>query len=310
MKRALIFFLLSALTAASIGADYTETKYNEARGLAKKGNYASAERMLISLVNENPAYAEFRYALGDIYLKQGKLDEAEALYLGITIINPNSDDAYFALSGLYEKSGRLTDAAKAMEKAVRIKPESQDYNSRLSLLYESLGDTKRAEFYKKGGKRASAVDAAIAVRIAVWLVMAGVFVFFMLRNVSMAALFCVVSSVIMFMGKRNIEALVFVFLGSVAMFFMWLKTKPAKNTGKEKQKSSAPPTIKEYDEAVKKAYLILGLKNDATKSEIKSAYHKLAKKHHPDRTGGDKKGEEIIKAVNSAYELLRRRKKV
>ena len=60
---------------------------------------------------------------------------------------------------------------------------------------------------------------------------------------------------------------------------------------------------KDLDEAVKKAYLILGVRQGAAKYEIKSAYRKLAKKHHPDSAGAQK-NDEIIKAVNAAYTLL------
>lgn len=47
-------------------------------------------------------------------------------------------------------------------------------------------------------------------------------------------------------------------------------------------------------------YEILGVKRDATADEIKKAYRKLARKHHPD-TGGD---EETFKEINNAYEVL------
>ncbi|HWJ03599.1 MAG TPA: J domain-containing protein [Verrucomicrobiae bacterium] len=53
-------------------------------------------------------------------------------------------------------------------------------------------------------------------------------------------------------------------------------------------------------------YEILDVKRDATQKEIKSAYHKLARKWHPDlHTGQDKEAaEEKIKKINEAYEVL------
>jgi molecular chaperone DnaJ len=51
-------------------------------------------------------------------------------------------------------------------------------------------------------------------------------------------------------------------------------------------------------------YDILGLKRTATAKEIKSAYRKLARKHHPDVNPGDKKAEERFKEINQAYEVL------
>jgi len=49
-------------------------------------------------------------------------------------------------------------------------------------------------------------------------------------------------------------------------------------------------------------YDILGVKKDASQAEIKSAYRKLAQKHHPDKgSGGDEKK---FREVNGAYEVL------
>lgn len=47
-------------------------------------------------------------------------------------------------------------------------------------------------------------------------------------------------------------------------------------------------------------YKILGVSKDASADEIKKAYRKLARKHHPD-AGGD---EDKFKEINEAYEIL------
>lgn len=53
-------------------------------------------------------------------------------------------------------------------------------------------------------------------------------------------------------------------------------------------------------------YEVLGVKRDATEKEIKTAYRKLARKHHPDLHPGDEKAaaEEKFKQINEAYEVL------
>ncbi|MBU6419540.1 MAG: J domain-containing protein [Proteobacteria bacterium] len=51
-------------------------------------------------------------------------------------------------------------------------------------------------------------------------------------------------------------------------------------------------------------YKILGVKKEASADEIRSAYRKLAKKHHPDLNPGNKQAEEDFKAISGAYDLL------
>src|SRR5881397_3297280 len=51
-------------------------------------------------------------------------------------------------------------------------------------------------------------------------------------------------------------------------------------------------------------YQMLGVKRDASEKEIRAAYRKLARKHHPDVNPGDKAAESRFKEINSAYEVL------
>src|SRR3990170_5230622 len=51
-------------------------------------------------------------------------------------------------------------------------------------------------------------------------------------------------------------------------------------------------------------YDVLGLKRGASQKEIKQAYRKLARKHHPDVNPGDKGAEERFKEINRAFEVL------
>jgi curved DNA-binding protein len=51
-------------------------------------------------------------------------------------------------------------------------------------------------------------------------------------------------------------------------------------------------------------YDTLGVKRDASEDEIRKAYRKLAKKHHPDVNPGNKAAEDKFKAVSAAYEVL------
>lgn len=51
-------------------------------------------------------------------------------------------------------------------------------------------------------------------------------------------------------------------------------------------------------------YATLGVGRKASQEEIKKAYRKLAREHHPDRNPGDKKAEARFKEVSQAYDVL------
>jgi len=56
--------------------------------------------------------------------------------------------------------------------------------------------------------------------------------------------------------------------------------------------------------AGKDYYKILGVDRKASERDIKQAYRKLARQHHPDVNPGDKSAEEKFKQINEAYEVL------
>ncbi len=51
-------------------------------------------------------------------------------------------------------------------------------------------------------------------------------------------------------------------------------------------------------------YSILGVNREATDTEIKKAYRKLAMKYHPDHAKGDKSAEDRFKKISEAYAVL------
>ncbi len=59
-------------------------------------------------------------------------------------------------------------------------------------------------------------------------------------------------------------------------------------------------------------YIVLGVSPAASDADIRAAFRKLAKQHHPDRNPGDKKAEEKFKEVSAAFDIIgdadRRRK--
>jgi molecular chaperone DnaJ len=51
-------------------------------------------------------------------------------------------------------------------------------------------------------------------------------------------------------------------------------------------------------------YKVLGVGKNASDEEIKKAYRKLARQHHPDRNKGDKRAEERFKEISQAHDVL------
>src|SRR5215831_123008 len=56
-------------------------------------------------------------------------------------------------------------------------------------------------------------------------------------------------------------------------------------------------------------YKVLGVPRSAKADDIKKAYRRLARKHHPDVNPGDKQAEERFKQVSEAFEVLSDTKK-
>src|SRR3954463_12146477 len=51
-------------------------------------------------------------------------------------------------------------------------------------------------------------------------------------------------------------------------------------------------------------YEVLGVPRNASEADVKKAYRKLARQHHPDRNPGDKTAETKFKEVQEAYDIV------
>lgn len=60
----------------------------------------------------------------------------------------------------------------------------------------------------------------------------------------------------------------------------------------------------------KNYYNLLGVRSDATKDEIRTAYRSLARKYHPDFNSNDKVAEEKFKQIAEAYATLSKKREI
>jgi DnaJ-class molecular chaperone len=63
-------------------------------------------------------------------------------------------------------------------------------------------------------------------------------------------------------------------------------------------------TEKSQAKTMRDPYEVLGVGKNASAKEIKAAYRKLAKKHHPDQNPDDSKAKDRFAQANQAYEIL------
>ena len=54
----------------------------------------------------------------------------------------------------------------------------------------------------------------------------------------------------------------------------------------------------------KDLYAVLGVPRTASAEEIRKAYRKLARQHHPDVNPGNRQAEERFKEISFAYDVL------
>ena len=112
-----------------------------------------------------------------------------------------------------------------------------------------------------------------------------------------------------------ILGLLIYFLGWVAVRYFWiiLPILFGGNTYSgyscQNGSSSYQRTTNTYTTDKSKYYTILGVSKNASQDEIRKAYHKLAKEHHPDKfvnsSDSEKKyHENKMKEINDAYENL------
>jgi DnaJ-class molecular chaperone len=66
----------------------------------------------------------------------------------------------------------------------------------------------------------------------------------------------------------------------------------------------AGPCLRGFETTMRDPYDVLGVSRSASEDEVKKAFRRLAKKHHPDQNKDDPRAKDSFAEVNSAYEIL------
>jgi tetratricopeptide (TPR) repeat protein len=303
VKTAVKYLVVTALlicAAASLLADATSDTYDLAKKYISQKKYAQAEVLLVKLADENPSFAEFSYTLAELCYRSGKFDMAEKYYSNVIRINPNNFEAYLGLGRMYYEKGDIAKSVRYLENGVKINQDDPETFRLLGNAYAALGDRVKADFYSGLAAETEKEIKAGEKKgikwywVLMWATSAMLFVALLRKNPVAAALFCLVTSVILLISRHHIESMIFLAASFIGGYFIYRKQNKAAGDKVSKE---------EYDKALEKAYRILGVRAGATRHELKNSYRKLAKKFHPDMNRTDPKAEEKFKAINSAYAL-------
>jgi tetratricopeptide (TPR) repeat protein len=127
--------------------------YNLAASLARRGEFAAAERHFRAALEENPN-AQTYTGLGFVLGKQGRVDEAIANLHDAIEAGPKHPAAYDQLGTILVEQGRLDEAASNYRLLVRIRPSAAAHQ-KLGQVLMRIGRTDEA---RKEMEMAKALD--------------------------------------------------------------------------------------------------------------------------------------------------------
>ncbi|MBI2641448.1 tetratricopeptide repeat protein [Candidatus Roizmanbacteria bacterium] len=128
----------------------TIARQNLADVLARKGDYAGAERELRKAIELNPYYADGYHSLGILYRLTERNDQALRMFQKSLELNPNLWQAHVNISYIYSRQKNYEKALEHLKQAEKLAPESSSVHRNLGITYLNLGQKEKAleEFYK------------------------------------------------------------------------------------------------------------------------------------------------------------------
>tara|TARA_B100000787_G_C16192319_1_gene298279 strand:- start:15 stop:1310 length:1296 start_codon:yes stop_codon:yes gene_type:complete len=113
-----------------------EITFQQAVTAHQEGNLEEAERLYLSLLDNNPKNLDAYNNLGGLLFSIGRFNEAEACYKKVIVLKPDYAEAHNNLGVLLFKLGKLDISEISCKKAIKLKPDYED-------AYYNLGNVLR-----------------------------------------------------------------------------------------------------------------------------------------------------------------------
>ena len=110
----------------------------------KEGNFASAEKQLAGLTENEDIAAEVYYTLGRIYRAAGDTDKEEAAFIKAADLRPSYIQAHERLVDTYAREDRLEKALAQLDTLLETTPSYAPALIRKALIHERLGEPQKA----------------------------------------------------------------------------------------------------------------------------------------------------------------------
>ena len=145
MKTKFLYISLLLLFTASDAND--ARKGNEAY---ENGNYAEAERLYTSAIENDPENARLYFNLGNAQAKQGKVEEAIQSFLEFRSLAETAEDkalAEYNIGTMLAKSGKWQPAATHFKNSLKLNPRDMDakFNYERALLEQKKDEDEQQE---------------------------------------------------------------------------------------------------------------------------------------------------------------------
>ena len=149
---------------AKLSLEYLVAAY----GVDKLNDAASAEPVLIKMIEMDPTEPSNYAVLGKIYEDAGYYDDAEKVLLMSKSAKPKDASVYLQLAGFYNRQGKFDKTIEALNQRAEIEPNNPEAFQTIAGYYwdETRADAALTETQKKDyiGKGLDAVNKAISLK--------------------------------------------------------------------------------------------------------------------------------------------------